>query len=114
MVQQIQAEPELDEDEVTLALQASVARAADTIHLVIGGDEAMLEQARRTLAEAREVMARARAALASGRAAHQHARHTRERVNAAVMRTEGEQEGLRAVREESESRRRSRKDPKAD
>jgi len=71
LVEEVEAQPEFSQDEVALQLRSSLARAADTIHLVIGGDEAMLAQARRTIAEAQEVAARVRSAIA-GAGATQH------------------------------------------
>ena len=60
VVQEVEAEPDLVEHDVALELRTSLARAADTIHLVIGGDEGLVSQARRCIAEAQEVGRRAR------------------------------------------------------
>jgi hypothetical protein len=68
VVQEVEARPEMAENDVTLELRASLARAADTIHLVIGGDEGMLSQAWRCIAEAQEVGGRARVAFERARA----------------------------------------------
>jgi hypothetical protein len=68
VVQEVEARPEMAENDLTQELRASLARAADTIHLVIGGDEGMLSQAWRCIAEAQEVGSRARVAFARTRA----------------------------------------------
>jgi hypothetical protein len=60
VVQELEAQPRLAEDGVTLELRSSLARAADTIHLVIGGDETLVSKARRCIAEARELANRGR------------------------------------------------------
>jgi hypothetical protein len=74
VVDEIDGRPDLAEDDVALELRASLGRAADTIHLVIGGDDAMVAEAWRTVAEAQEVGARARAAIDRTRAASHDSR----------------------------------------
>ena len=91
-------------------LRVSLARATDTIHLVIGGDDAMIAQAWRTIAEAREVSARALTAAAGARAIHRQAATIRERVKAEVRRLERYGRDLQALREAGETRRISRQD----
>ena len=77
VVQEVEAEAELADADVSLELRTSLARAADTVHLVIGGDEAMLAQAWRTIAEAQEVGTRARAAIERSHATGRHSRVVR-------------------------------------
>ena len=91
-------------------LRLSLARAADTVHLVIGGDEAMIAQAWRTIADAREVSARALTAAAGSRAIHRQAATLRERVKAEVRRLERYGRDLQALREAGETRRTSAQD----
>lgn len=81
-VQEVEAQPDLAQDDVALQLRASLARAADTIHLVIGGNEDMLAQAWRTIAEAQEIGARARLALDRSRATNAHAQTIRDHSRA--------------------------------
>lgn len=78
VVQEVEAQPGFFEDNVTLELRASLARAADTIHLVIGGDEGLVSQARRCIAAARDVGTRARLAVERSRATHHDARAIRD------------------------------------
>ena len=66
------------ESKELLELRTAVARAADTLHLVIAGQEDMLAKARRTLAEAREVGERAVKALERSRATQSASRTIRE------------------------------------
>jgi hypothetical protein len=89
-------------------LRASLARASDTIHLVIGGDEAMIAQAWRTISEAQEISARALVAVARSRATHRQAETIRERVKAEVRRLTRHREDLLALRDAAE---RFRKEP---
>jgi len=49
-------------------LRSSLARAADTIHLIIGGNEGMVSQAWQRIAEAQEAEARLRLAMGAARA----------------------------------------------
>jgi hypothetical protein len=77
VVQEVESQPGLADDDVTLELRASLGRAADTIHLVIGGNEGLVSRARRCIAEAREVSARARRVLESSRATNNSARSLR-------------------------------------
>jgi phage replication-related protein YjqB (UPF0714/DUF867 family) len=88
VVQECEAEPQVAEDDVATELRASLARAADTIHLVIGGNDAMVAQAWRTIAEAQEVGARARLVLERSRARGEHARVIRNRARAQGWQTE--------------------------
>jgi hypothetical protein len=74
VVDEVDADAEMADADVSLELRSSLARAADTVHLVIGGDDAMVEKAWRTIAEAQEVGARARAAIERARATRQDAR----------------------------------------
>jgi hypothetical protein len=110
VVAEVEASPGLVEGAVTHELRASMARATDTIHLVIGGDEAFIAQARRTIAEAREVSARARTAAAGTRAIYRQAATLRERIAAEVRRLERYRQGLQAMREAGETRRISGQD----
>jgi hypothetical protein len=68
-VEEVETHPDLAEDSVTVELRDSLARAADTIHLVIGGNEGMVSQAWRRITEAQEAEARLRVAMASARSA---------------------------------------------
>jgi hypothetical protein len=110
VVQEVEARPDLAEDDVTLELRSSLARAADTIHLVIGGNEEMVAQAWRTIAEAQEVSARARQALARFRATHAQARVIRDSAKAHGRRTESHLQDLRAMRGAGEGGRSSKKE----
>ena len=78
VVQEVEAEPQLADDNVATELRASLSRAADTIHLVIGGNDAMVAQAWRTIAEAQEVSARARRALGRSRTTNAQAQVIRD------------------------------------
>jgi hypothetical protein len=109
VVQEIETRPDLAEDDVALELRGSLARAADTIHLVIGGNEQMVAQAWRTIAEAQEVSERARQALARSRATHAHAQVIRDAAKTHGRHTESHLEDLRAMREASDGRRPSKK-----
>ncbi len=80
VVQEIEAEPRLADDNVATELRASLSRAADTIHLVIGGNDAMVAQAWRTISDAQEVGTRARLALERSRAAGEDSRAIRDRA----------------------------------
>src|SRR6186713_3356660 len=84
IVQEVEAEPELADADITLELRGSLGRAADTIHLVIGGNEAMVAEAWRTIAEAQKVGERARLAISRSRATHDHSTTIRENVKAKV------------------------------
>ena len=103
VVQECEAEPQVAGDDVAAELRISLARAADTIHLVIGGNEAMLEQAWRTITDAQEVGARARLALARSRAAGEQSRAIRDRAKARGHQTERHIDDLRALREVSQT-----------
>jgi len=74
LVEEVEAQPAVSQDDVALELRSSLARAADSIHLVIGGNEGMLAQARRTIAEAQQVGERARLALQHARASGRRSR----------------------------------------
>jgi len=110
VVQEVESQPDFTEDGVTLELRASLARAADTIHLVIGGDEKMLAQARRCIAEAQAVGARARQALTRSRATNAHAQVIRNAARTQGRHTESHIEDLRAIRGPSAARRASKKE----
>jgi hypothetical protein len=112
VVQEVEAQPDLAEDDVTLELRTSLARAADTIHLVIGGNETMVTQAWRTIAEAQEVGTRARLALERSRAAGEHARTIRDRAKAQGRQTERHIGNLQAMREATEGRLAPKKQPR--
>jgi|SRR3989442_11696128 len=111
VVQEVEARPELAEDDVALELRNSLARAADTIHLVIGGNEGMVAQAWRSIAQAQEVGVRARLAMERSRATGAHAQAIRESAKTQGRRTESHIDDLRAMREAGESRRTSKKEP---
>ena len=112
VVQEFEAQPDLAEQDVALELRASLARAADTIHLVIGGDEGLVSQARRCIAEAREVGTRARLAVERSRATHHDARTLRERTRAQVQQTKRHIEDLRDIRDVNDARRLPKKEPR--
>jgi len=78
VVQEVEARADLAEADLALELRRSLARAADTIHLVIGGNEEMVAQAWRTIAEAQEVSARARRALGRSRTTNAQAQVIRD------------------------------------
>jgi lysophospholipase L1-like esterase len=103
VVQECEAEPQVAEDDVATELRASLARASDTIHLVIGGNDAMVAQAWRTIAEAQEVGARARLVLARSRARGEYARVIHNRARAQGWQTERHLGDLRALRETSQA-----------
>jgi len=103
VVQEVEAEPQLADDNVATELRASLSRAADTIHLVIGGNDAMVAQAWRTIADAQEVGTRARLALERSRAAGEHSRVVRDRARDRGRQTQRHVSGLRALRETSET-----------
>jgi hypothetical protein len=107
LAQDVEAQTPAQHD-LARELRASLARASDTIHLVIGGDEAMIAQAWRTIAEAQEISARARMAVAACRATHRQTETIRERVKAEVRRLTHQREELLALRETPE---RVRKEP---
>ena len=96
VVQEIEARPGMDGDAVVMELRGLLNRAADTVHLVVGGDEAMISKAWQCIAEAREVGARARRAL-------DHVRATHRETNALRDMTRALQEDLRTVREENDA-----------
>ena len=113
VVQEVEAEPDLAEHDVALELRTSLARAADTIHLVIGGAEGLVSQARRCIAEAQEVGRRARLVLERSRATHrqsrslrddtralhEHGRAVLEEARAQVRRGERRVDALKQIRE---------------
>ena len=103
VVQEVEAEPQLADDNVATELRASLSRAADTIHLVIGGNDAMVAQAWRTIADAQEVGTRARLALERSRAAGEHSRVVRDRARDRGRQTQRHVSGLRALQETSET-----------
>jgi hypothetical protein len=71
-VDEIEAVPDLAEAEVTRELRACLDRAADVVHLVIGGDAGMVSDAWRTIASAQLVSRRAAAALENAKVLHGH------------------------------------------
>jgi hypothetical protein len=87
VVQEVEARPDLADDDVAHELRRSLARAADIIHLVIGGNEAMVEKAWRCIADAQDVGARVRAALARARAPQRDAGVIRPQAQAQGRRT---------------------------
>ena len=105
VVQEFEAHPDLAEHDVALELRASLARAADTIHLVIGGDEGLVSQARRCIAEAQEVSARARLAVERSRATHHDTRAIRERTRAQVEQAKRHIDDLQEMRDANDARR---------
>jgi hypothetical protein len=104
VVQEVEAQDDLAEDDVAVQLRSSLARAADTIHLVIGGNEGMVAQAWRTIAEAQVVGARARVAIERSRAAGEDTRKIRDRAKAESRQTAAHVEDLRGLRETTLSR----------
>jgi hypothetical protein len=103
VAQQVESQTLAAEHGLAHELRASLARATDTVHLVIGGDEAMIAQARHTIAEAQQISARARMALARGRATHRAAETIRERVRTEVRRLERFRDDLQALGEARET-----------
>jgi hypothetical protein len=74
-IQEAEGRPDLAEADVTVELRASLARAADHIHIVIGSDdETAVARAWRSIASAQEVGRRAQAALAQDEAKRRIAR----------------------------------------
>jgi hypothetical protein len=67
-VEALDARPDLADESAAQELRASLARAADTIHLVIGGNEGMVSQAWQRIAEAQEAESRLRLAAGTTRA----------------------------------------------
>ena len=112
VVQEVEAEPDLVEHDVALELRTSLARAADTIHLVIGGDEGLVSQARRCIAEAKEVGARARVAVERSRATHHDTRSIRERTRPQVQQTNRHIGDLQGMRDANDARRVPKKEPR--
>lgn len=82
VVQEIESHPGMDGDDVVVELRGLLDRAADTVHLVVGGDEAMVSKAWQCIAEAREVGARARSALDHVRATHRESNAIRDMTRA--------------------------------
>ena len=82
VVQEFESEAELADADVTLELRNSLDRAADVVHLVIGGDLAMVAKAWRTIAEAQQVGERARLALERSRQTGHQSRVIRDRAKA--------------------------------
>jgi hypothetical protein len=113
VVQEIESQPGLThDDEVALELRASLARAADTIHLVIGGDEGLLAQARRCIAEARVVGERALLAVERSRATHSDTRAIRERTRAQVRQAKRHIGDLQDMQDANDARRLPKKEPR--
>jgi len=110
VVQEAEAQPDLAEETVVAELRDTLARAADTIHLVIGGNEAMVAQAWRTIAEAQEVGVRTRLALDRSRTTGERSQVIRDRARAHGRQTERHINELRAMRD-TQARRPSKKEP---
>lgn len=98
VVDEIDAQRDLAQDDVTLELRASLGRAADTIHLVIGGDEAMVTQAWRTIAEAQEVGARIRRSIGRSHATQEHQGPIRREAKARGGQTRRHSDELQAMK----------------
>ena len=107
VVDEADAEPNVAEADVTLELRACLAQAADTIHLVIGGDDQMVAQAWRSIAAAQEVGKKARTALEKARAVRTKARHLGQESAAHRRETQKHIRGLRDLRDTGLVRRRS-------
>jgi hypothetical protein len=101
VVDEIDARPDLAQDDVALELRASLGRAADTIHLVIGGDDAMVAQAWRTIADAQEVGARVRLAMERAHATRAHAGAIRQEAKARGGQTRRHIDDLQALKDRS-------------
>ena len=108
-VQEVEAQPELQDADVTLELRACLSRAADVIHLVIGGDEALVSKAWHSISEAQEVSTRARAALARARAMKDQTRSIRDRTKAQVQQVKRHLDDLQGMRQAHEARRASKR-----
>lgn len=109
VVNEVDAQPRLAEAPIALELRASLARAADTVHLVIGGDESMVAQARRCIGEAREVSQRAQRALETIRATHGTARDIRAESRERSEQTREHIQDLQEMRGANEARRDAKK-----
>jgi hypothetical protein len=103
VVRECEAEPQVADDDVATELRASLARAADTIHLVIGGNDGMVTQAWSTIAAAQEVGARVRLAIARSRGAGEHSRAIRNRARDQGRQTERHLGDLRALHETAQA-----------
>ena len=99
VMDEIDARSDLAQIDIALELRASLGLAADTIHLVVGGDDAMVAQAWRTIAEAQKVGARARAAINRAHATGERSRVLRDHAKAHASQTAKQVEELRAVGE---------------
>ena len=85
-IQKAEGRPDLAGADVTVALRASLARAADDIHLVIGSDDqAVVSQARRSIASAQEAGRRAQSALDGTKAVRDQSRSLRTQAAAAQV-----------------------------
>jgi hypothetical protein len=82
VVQEIEGSPGMDGDEMVVELRGLLDRAADTVHLVVGGDETMVSRAWQCIAEAREVGDRARSTLERVRATHRETKAIRDMTRA--------------------------------
>ena len=67
-VEELETRSDMPDENGAVELRASLARAADTIHLVIGGNEGMVSQAWQRIAEAQEAAARLRLEMGTARA----------------------------------------------
>ena len=113
VVQEVETQPDFADHDVVLELRASLARAADTIHLVIGGNDGMVSKARRCIAEAQEVGTRARLAVERSHATHHDARTIRERTQAQVRQTKRHIGDLQDIRDANNARRLPKREPRA-
>jgi len=84
---------------VVVELRASLERAADDIHLVIGGNDGMVSRARRSIALAQEVGTRARTALRRARALHDESASLRNEAAARQVEAKRRIRGLHELQE---------------
>jgi hypothetical protein len=113
VVQEVEAQPDLADHDVTVELRACVARAADTIHLVIGGNDGMVSQAWRCIAEAQELGGRVHRAVDRSRATPHGARAIREGARAKVQRGTRPSDEPKGLRLTNEPRRLPKREPRA-
>ena len=122
VVQEVEARPGMAGDEVVVELRSLLNRAADTVHLVVGGDEAMVSRAWQCIGEAQELGQRALQAVGQARAMQRDARSiadqtraiavagriTREQADAALAHAEERVAALKQKRKARETRSDSR------